>query len=247
LAREGEEAGGGAPRARYQALAGTIRADIREGRLKPGDAVPTEHELAAAHGVSRFTVREALRQLTHDGLISRKRGSGTVVVAAMPVLRQGFADTAALLQYAASSSFLIGPPALVRLGATTARLLKRPSGEAWYLVKGVRVMDGAQEPVAFTHAWIHPRFGAQIPKLESGHEALFSQLKRLAGLEIGQVSQSIEAVAATRAEAGQLHVPVRSPCLRILRHYHEAGGALAEMSCSVHPGARFSYTMLIDG
>ncbi len=208
--------------------------------------MPTEHELAARHQVSRFTVREALRQLTNDGLVRRKRGSGTVVAADMPVLRQGYGDTSALLQYAASSSFLFEQRGLVQLSPATARLLKRPEAEAWHLIQGVRVMDGAPEPVAVTDAFVHPRFGGYLAQLQSTHEALFSQLARLAGFTVGRVEQEIQAVAVSAAEAAALHVPPRSPALRILRHYFESDGSLAEMSCSVHPGERFSYTMVID-
>ncbi len=234
-------------RARYLQLAAELRADIAEGRLNTGDLVPTESQLTARFGVSRFTVREALRQLSTDGLIRRKRGSGTIVTANSPVLEQSFSDTRSILQYAASSTFLIEPAVLLHLSPATARLLKRPEGEPWFHIRGLRIMDGAPEPIAVTDAFIHPRFAPHVPALQSGEEALFSQLHRLAGLAVGKVAQEIQAVAATTAEALALHVPVRAPCLRILRHYFDESGALAEMSCSVHPGERFSYTMAIEG
>ncbi len=235
------------PRARYLQLAAELRADIADGRLKTGDLMPTEQQLTARFAVSRFTVREALRQLATDGLIRRKRGSGTVVTADLPVLEQSFSDTRSILQYAASSSFAIEPPRLVHLAPGMARLLKRPDGEPWHHIRGLRSMDGAPEPIAVTDAFIHPRFGPHVHELCSGQEALFSQLQRLAGLAVGRVTQEIQAVAATSAEAQALHIPLRSPCLRILRHYFDVGGALAEMSCSVHPGERFSYTLAIEG
>lgn len=234
-------------RARYQEVAAALRADIRDGRLDAGAPLPTEHELTARFQVSRFTVREALRALAADGLVRRRRGSGTVVAADSPVLRQGFADTAALLQYAASSAFLIEQLGLQPLDPGLAALLKRPAGEPWHRIRGVRIMDGAPEPVALTEAFIHPRFGAHVPALRSDHEALFAQLARLAGFGIARVEQEIGAVAATAAEAAALHIRPGTPCLRIVRHYFEDNGALAEMSCSVHPGERFSYTMVIDG
>jgi len=234
-------------RARYLQLAAELRADIAEGRLKTGDLMPTEQQLTARFAVSRFTVREALRQLAIDGLIRRKRGSGTIVTADMPVLEQSFSDTRSILQYAASSSFVIDPPRLLHLAPATARLMKRPDGEHWHHIRGVRRMDGAPEPIAVTDAFIHPRFTPHVTDLRSGHEALFSQLQRLAGLTIGRVTQEIQAVAATSAEAFALHIPARAPCLRILRHYFDDSGALAEMSCSVHPGERFSYTLAIEG
>jgi DNA-binding GntR family transcriptional regulator len=232
---------------RYLKLAEILRAEIRDGRLKPGDSVPTEHELSSTHSVSRFTVREALRQLANDGLIQRKRGSGTIVRADTPVLQQNFTDTRAILQYAASSSFSIEPMGEIHLAAGAARLLKRPEGEAWQLIRGLRTMDGAQEPIAMTDAYIHPRFAAHVAALKPGHEALFSQLNRLAGLRISRVTQEIQAVAATAAEAAALRIALRAPCLRIIRQYYDDSDNLSEMSCSVHPGERFSYTMVIDG
>lgn len=235
-----------APQARYLQLAAGLRADIRDGRLKPGDPVPTEHELAERHGVSRFTVREALRKLTDDGLIRRRRGSGTVVASDIPVLRQGFADTRAILQYAASSTFVITPLGPQLLPQDLARMLRRPKGELWHRFHGVRHMDGAPEAIAVTDAFIHARFGQHVGQLTSGHEALFSQLSRLAGLVVSRVEQEIHAIAAGAREADALHVPRGSPCLRILRHYFDETGALAEISSSVHPGERFHYTMVID-
>jgi len=230
---------------RYVEVAAALRAEIVERGLAPGDALPTESQLTERFRVSRFTVREALRRLAAEGLVERRRGSGTVV-ADRATLRLGFPDTAALLQYAAASSFEIMSRADVRLDARTALRLKRPAGEAWHHIRGLRVMDGAAEPVALTDAYLHPRFADAAPRLVSGHEALFSQLARLANLTIGQVAQEIEAVALGTSDAALLHVPARSPALRILRHYYDREGQLAEISCSVHPGSRFSYTMTID-
>lgn len=48
-------------------------------RARPGDRVESEHELAAAHGVSRPTARAALQQLEHRFLVRRVRGAGTFV------------------------------------------------------------------------------------------------------------------------------------------------------------------------
>ncbi|NKX54481.1 FadR/GntR family transcriptional regulator [Arthrobacter mobilis] len=52
---------------------------ILEGELKPGDRLPTEQELGELFGVSRVSIRQALRELEARGLIDRKPGRGTTV------------------------------------------------------------------------------------------------------------------------------------------------------------------------
>ena len=52
---------------------------IRQGRLKHGDRLPSERSLAEQFGVSRSSVREAIRSLELQGLVQSKRGSGTFI------------------------------------------------------------------------------------------------------------------------------------------------------------------------
>ncbi|MFI9844915.1 GntR family transcriptional regulator [Nonomuraea sp. NPDC051941] len=70
---------GSDPRALYERVADTLRTSIARGELAPGDTVPPEQELAERHGVSRQTVRQALQQLTNEGLLSSGRGRGRTV------------------------------------------------------------------------------------------------------------------------------------------------------------------------
>ena len=60
-------------------IAQQIGSDIQEGRLKPGDRLPTEHFLAKSFGVSRSVVREAIAQLRNEGLVETRQGVGAFV------------------------------------------------------------------------------------------------------------------------------------------------------------------------
>jgi GntR family transcriptional repressor for pyruvate dehydrogenase complex len=60
-------------------LAALIQRQIDAGALVPGDRLPTEQQLAAAHGVSRTVVREAVHQLRSQGLLRSRQGSGVYV------------------------------------------------------------------------------------------------------------------------------------------------------------------------
>ena len=60
-------------------LSARLRERILRGDYRDGERLPAERQLAAEHGVSRGTVREALRLLEQDALLSRRRGSGSYV------------------------------------------------------------------------------------------------------------------------------------------------------------------------
>jgi DNA-binding transcriptional regulator YhcF (GntR family) len=63
----------------YQRIQGAIRKIIDAGGLRPGDAVPSERELARIHAVSLMTARHALATLEQEGVVERRRGVGTFV------------------------------------------------------------------------------------------------------------------------------------------------------------------------
>ncbi|MEV4079179.1 winged helix-turn-helix domain-containing protein [Nonomuraea fuscirosea] len=65
----------------FPKLAAAIRDDIDAGRLKPGDRLPTETELGAAHGVGRTTVRQAIALLREQGRVQTVHAKGTYVTA----------------------------------------------------------------------------------------------------------------------------------------------------------------------
>ncbi|NRQ34478.1 winged helix-turn-helix transcriptional regulator [Nonomuraea sp. NN258] len=65
--------------AQYPRVAAAIAADIDAGRLRPGDRLPTEAELVAAHGVSRTTVRLAMALLREQGRVTTVQAKGTYV------------------------------------------------------------------------------------------------------------------------------------------------------------------------
>lgn len=64
---------------RYQRLAEMLLQEIAAGRLKPGDRLASERDLALAYGVAPGTVRQAITKLVDDGLLERLHGRGTFV------------------------------------------------------------------------------------------------------------------------------------------------------------------------
>jgi DNA-binding transcriptional regulator YhcF (GntR family) len=69
----------GGPLPLHSQIAEAFRKAIQEGRLKPGDRLPSEPELVTQLGVSRATIRQAMAELLAEGLIYRYQGRGTFV------------------------------------------------------------------------------------------------------------------------------------------------------------------------
>ncbi|MDO8588057.1 MAG: GntR family transcriptional regulator [Armatimonadota bacterium] len=63
----------------YRRVKQILIQQITEGRMKPGDRITSERALAESLGISRLTVARAIKELVNDGLLMRRRGSGTYV------------------------------------------------------------------------------------------------------------------------------------------------------------------------
>lgn len=72
----------------WSQLAAILRQQIADGTLAPGDPLPSEQALQDEHGVSRGTVRHALRVLKDEGLVVTFAGRGSFV----PPGRAGIPD-----------------------------------------------------------------------------------------------------------------------------------------------------------
>jgi GntR family transcriptional regulator/MocR family aminotransferase len=72
----------GAPAGRW--LYGALRAEILEGRLRPGARLPATRDLARQHGLARGTILEAFEQLKSEGYVEASVGSGTYVARVLP-------------------------------------------------------------------------------------------------------------------------------------------------------------------
>jgi DNA-binding GntR family transcriptional regulator len=233
---------------RYQALADDIRGKLMRGAYQD-ISFPTESVLCKTYGVSRFTVREALRALQSEGLIQRKRGAGTIIRPAAArggALHQPLSNVAEILQYARDTQFEFAPLGLVKLPKALVDAIDVDALGRWFAFRGIRCTEGMGKPIARTDAYIHRDFAAIIDQIHPGDETIFRQIGRLSGRQVASVTQDIQAVSASRELADALSVAVRTPCLRILRCYFDSESRLMEISASHHPGDRFAYAMHIE-
>jgi len=234
---------------RYMEMAGELRESIMAGDFANGGQFPTETELCKRYGVSRFTVREALRRLQVEGLISRKRGSGTTVQPAAArggALHQPLSNIGEILQYGRGSEVTYLEQDSGPLPTVVAEQIGEDISGTWRRFHGVRRISYDAPPLAATDAFFHERLGDAVDRIDLAAGTMFSQIEQLAGVRIGKITQDIQAVAADKIVAGQLGISKGDPALRILRCYLDPKGAVFEISVSHHPGDRFAYAMHID-
>ncbi len=137
----------------YFQIAENLKQAIEDGTLKPGERLDNELDLTERLGVSRPTVRQAVQRLVEQGLVVRRRGLGTVVVA--PRILRSVALTSLYDDLSASHRH----PATTVLAAREiqaddelASVLTLPAGAAVLSVERLRLADGT--PLAIMHNYL---------------------------------------------------------------------------------------------
>lgn len=233
---------------RYMTLAETLRAGIAAGNPPVGELLPTEHALTEQYNVSRHTVREALRLLAEAGLIARRRGAGTVVVASETranfTQRLGSVDD--LMQYTRTARLSPISQSTGPLDPSVARNMGvAPSGE-YFHVHGLRGQPD-RAPVALTDMYIRADLapdGTDILVELNGGITEWIATER--GAPTSRIEQTIKAGLLTDHEAEALDADAGTPALRTQRRYYDKGGRIIAMSDTVHPADRFTYEMTMQ-
>lgn len=228
---------------RYVQVARTLFDEIESGRYGVGSLLPTEFELCAQFGVSRFTVREAVKQLVHQGLVVRQPGVGSRVLAQRPVKQytQTMTGITDLRQYASETTLQVTASQLLHVDGALAKLLDVNRGETWLHIEGLRYQDGQTQPICLTDVYIAPRFRSLDSVKGAMREPLYRMLEKQFNCTIKAVQQEIRAMVLNAQLAKQLGVSARTAGLWIARRYLDDRDELVELAVSVHPAERFSY------
>lgn len=228
---------------RYVQVARTLFDEIESGRYGVGSLLPTEFELCAQFGVSRFTVREAVKQLVHQGLVVRQPGVGSRVLARRPVKQytQTMTGITDLRQYASETTLQVTRSQLLHVDGALAKLLEVNRGETWLHIEGLRYQDGQTQPICLTDVYVAPRFRSLEGVKSAMREPLYRILEQQFNCTIKAVQQEIRAMVLNAQLAKQLGVSARTAGLWIARRYLDERDELVELAVSVHPAERFSY------
>jgi GntR family transcriptional regulator len=232
---------------RYLQVARTLRKEIVDGVYPVGSQLPTEHELCERFAVSRYTVREALRRLREDNLVSSRPRAGTVVVP-RPAANSYAQDNMTindLLAFASGAGLDIESTKMVTLDAELAARTGLPEGEQWLAVLGFRQAVGAEYTHCWTEYYINRSYAAVGRMLQRHTGPIFPLIEDLFGISVVEVYQEIGGVLVTQELAERLKVAAGSPALEIHRTYRTSDGDIAQVTINTHPAARFRHSMTL--
>ena len=214
---------------------------INNGEWQVDDMLPTEEQLTERYGLSRTTVRQALRELELEGLISRYRGRGTFVsrpkLSHSPEPHHGLTDF--LLQQGRKPGWRVLSADWAPAPAEAARGLQLEQGTAVFCLRRLRLAD--EEPIGYHVAYVSPAWAAAIDTdlLETGGSLHYLNAQnQLAG---SYADRTIEAVPAPEAVSEALQVEMGSPLLTIHRLVIGRAGKPVEEMRAMYRGDRFQY------
>jgi DNA-binding GntR family transcriptional regulator len=230
---------------RYAAIFRALAEGIRSGRYPVGGRLPTEAELCVSYGVSRHTVREAIRRLTDQGLIARQPGVGSIVL--RRTRSAGFTQRISALQdllaYVKTAQLEVLEARDIKAGAGEARLLGCRRGQAWHRLVALKHLRGARQPVAYVLAYVHRDHPALRGVLDRRGVDLHEFIENKIGEPIVTVEQEFSAKPLLGREAQALGVAAGYAGFVIARRYIARSGKTVLVTSTIFPHHRMNYSM----
>ena len=205
----------------YQQIKGLILQSLQAGEWKPGEAIPSEMDLAARFRVSQGTVRKAIDELASGNLLVRRQGKGTFVAThAEQQVQYRFLklmpDSGNPKSEGPAQRKIIDCKRL-RANAEISRALAIRNGDAVLQVSRVLLFAGS--PTILEHLWLPgaPFKGLTAERLSEYDGPMYALFETEFGVRMVRAEEKIKAVCADETAAQSLQVPVGFPLLSVER------------------------------
>ncbi|WP_066370824.1 GntR family transcriptional regulator [Herbidospora mongoliensis] len=192
-----------------------IKDQLGSGLLKPGGRLPPERELCERLGISRVTLRKALRTLVEEGILSPSHGRGWYVAPSVgaparewPNSLESFTETARQMGLTPSSTVLRHE--VVPANLDEAEQLSIAPGTPLFTLERVRLLNGV--PTALDVTQVPAALVPGFAELDFSTGSLYEQIAAV-GLAPVKANATIEAREADDYLAGHLQLEVGKPVL----------------------------------
>lgn len=215
--------------------------------FQPGQRFPAEQALCAEFGVSRETVRQALRVLEQDGLISRHAGRGSFVLR-HPTTRgerrlTGLAEDFTDLRLDTQATVL--EKAVVAAPLDVAEAVGGTPGAPIFRIARLRSFES--RPLAYHEAYLPPELGERLARLDLRRTSIIREIRTTLKIPFQETSQRVEAVSADTGLARLLEVQFGAPLLFLTRLLRGKNDRLVVLFRSHFRADRYYYTVELSG
>jgi len=227
----------------YYQLGTLLRDQILSGRYAPGEQLPTETDLVADYGVSRITVRQALKALEEQSLVRREAGRGTFVTDELPIPKT--------LQMNGSLDDLIsmGIATSVKLLDLREVVATREDAEAFAVPEGSPIVQCSRLRYhqKLPYSYIINRLPKSIADQFEGHDwetgIILQTIEQRLGMHLRDAEQEVRATVADVSLAKVLDTRIGAPILSVDRIVRTDSGQAVERVHTFYRGEIYSLTV----
>ena len=228
---------------KYEKIAFDIKEDILSEKYKPNEQLPFEKELCEKYNVSKMTVKKALDLLVNDGLIIKRRGSGTFVkyitekeIQRIIEKKQFSGLTTTSIGHKVTSKVLEFK--IINATKEIADILKIEEDEFIYFVHRVRYVDDKAVVIEKTYIPLNLIPGMKLADVK---KSIYGYIKDKLGLNIQSAHSTVRAMKSDELDRKYLNLEKDEPILEVERVAYLDNGKVFEYSFSRHRYDKFEF------
>ena len=228
---------------KYEKIAFDIKEDILSEKYKPNEQLPFEKELCEKYNVSKMTVKKPLHLLVNDGLIIKRRGSGTFV---KDITEKEIQRIIEKKQFSGLTTTSIGHKVtskvlefkIINATKEIADILKIEEDEFIYFVHRVRYVDDKAVVIEKTYIPLNLIPGMKLADVK---KSIYGYIKDKLGLNIQSAHSTVRAMKSDELDRKYLNLEKDEPILEVERVAYLDNGKVFEYSFSRHRYDKFEF------
>lgn len=228
---------------KYQKIAADIKEDILKGRFKPNEQLPFEKDLCEKFNASKMTVKKALDLLVSEGLIVKRRGSGSFI---KDITNEEIRGIIEKKQFSGLTNTNLGLEVkskildfrIVNADEEVANVFKIDVDDFVYLIHRVRYVEG--EPLVIEKTYI-PLAIAQGLKRSDTKGSIYNFLQKKLHLKIQSAHSTVRAKKSDECDKENLLLNDDEPIIEVERVGYLENGRVFEYSFSRHRYDKFEF------
>jgi len=232
---------------RYATLSKQLTKRIGTGEYRVGHYLPSEKQLASEFGVSRPTVRRALEYIEAIGLISRRRGDGTKVLAEKPFTDYRYTTRPVddILYGRGAERIVTAQNETVCDDVLAARLGAAP-GSRWVHISQHRNDRDTGEMLVWGDVYIDQQFNSIAGRIADYEGFICDLIEEEYGIAVSEIQQTIRPVIIPDTICAKMKMPNQSLGLEMTRRYLNHLKQTVEVSINIFPEGRSVYSITLS-